>query len=130
MKLIVKDRGVGKTHMLVQVSYITGYPIVCFNNASARYIKEMAEKLGANIPEPISVDELRKGNSKSKRGYDKVLVDDINVFITKALQEYLGVDEIVAATCSPYYTEEEWDKWEECADKHERPNIYNVMLDL
>lgn len=130
MKLIVKDRGVGKTCMLIQTSSITGYPIACMNEAAIRFLKEKAALLGVNIPEPISFDELHKGDANGKQKYDKILVDDINVVFNKIIKDYFGGKEVVAATCSPYYTEEEWHKWEECVKKHERPNIYNVTLDL
>lgn len=130
MKLIVKDRGAGKTCMLIQTSAITGYPIACINKSEVRFLKEKAEMLGVNIPEPISFDELHNGSANGKPEYDKILVDNIDAVLNKIIKDYFGVEEVVAATCSPYYTEEEWHKWEECAKRHERPNIYNVTLDL
>lgn len=129
MKLIVKDRGVGKTYELMYTSSVTGYPIVCYSKEEAKWLKEKANLHGIDIPDPIGIEELRNEHI-DKRVRDRVLVDDVQFFLEDALSRYLGVREVVAATCSPNYTKEEWDKWNECADKHERPNIYNVMLDL
>ena len=54
MKMIVKDRAMGKTTQLVYISAFTGYPIVVPCEAMIVPTKEIAKKLGCNIPEPVT----------------------------------------------------------------------------
>ena len=129
MKLIVKDRGAGKTHTLIQTSAVTGYPIVCFNNLQASQVKEKAELLGFDIPDPISIRQLRNENISTQMR-DKVLVDDVQMIIDYALAEYLGVKEVVAATCTPFYSKHDWEKWDAAVSNNETPHIYDTVLNL
>lgn len=101
MQLIVKDRGAGKTHILIQISAVTGYPIVCFDDYQAGWTKEKAELLGLDIPDPISIRQLRNENIGTQMR-DKVLVDDVQMIIGSAIAEHLGVKEVVAATFTPF----------------------------
>lgn len=101
MQLIVKDRGACKTHMLIQISAVTGYPIVCFDDYQASWTKEKAELLGLDIPDPISIRQLRNENIGTQMR-DKVLVDDVQMIIGPAIAEHLGVKEVVAATFTPF----------------------------
>lgn len=45
MKLIIKDRGMGKTTQLIHISEATGYPIVAAYKTTIGHIKSMAKKL-------------------------------------------------------------------------------------
>lgn len=129
MQLIVKDRGAGKTHMLIQTSAATGYPIVCFSDFQASLVKERAELLGLDIPDPISIKQLRNENISTQM-LDKVLVDDVQMIIYYALAEYLGVKEVVAATCTPFYSKNDWEKWDAAVSNNETPHIYDTVLNL
>ena len=129
MQLIVKDRGAGKTHMLIQTSAVTGYPIVCFSEFQASLVKEKAELLGLDIPDPISIKQLRNENISTQMR-DKVLVDDVQMIIDYALAEYLGVKKVVEATCTPFYSKDDWDKWYAAVTNHEFPHIYDTVLNL
>ena len=73
MKKYIMARGAGKTTGLIWQSSLTGYPIVCATNQSVNHIKDMANRLGIKIPEPISAFTIAM-----QRGveYDKVLVDN------------------------------------------------------
>ena len=101
MKLIIKDRGMGKTTQLIHISEVTGYPIAA------------AKKLGCNIPEPILVSDITSGKIR----YDNILVDEITLdrVLKKALNNYFNSN-VVACTCSPdinieaYYNNEELPK--------------------
>ena len=129
MKLIVKDRGAGKTHMLIQTSAVTGYPIVCFSDFQASLVKEKAGLLGLDIPDPISIKQLRNENISTQMR-DKVLVDDIQTTIGAAIAEYLGVKKVVAATCTPFYSKNDWEKWDAAVSNNEIPHIYDTVLNL
>lgn len=94
MKLIDRERGSGKTTKLIYTSEITGYPIVAESNQSIEYIKRQARELGANIPNPMTVKEMR-----SIRGirFDRILLDEGFSIIEEALKTYFGV-EVAAVT--------------------------------
>lgn len=108
MKLMIMDRGMGKTTKLIHVSEVTGYPIVVSTHASVENIKHQAKKLNCKIPEPIVVTDIPLGKLRGQRGYENVLVDEVclNGLLKNALNSYLGCN-VVACTCSPDYTREE-----------------------
>lgn len=45
MKLIIKDRGMGKTTQLIHISEATGYPIVVAYKTTIGHIKSTAKNL-------------------------------------------------------------------------------------
>lgn len=95
VNLISRGRGKGKTHDLIITSAITGYPIVCMNEGHANYTKQMAETMGYKIPDPISAERLKGWGAM----YKNVLVDDLEYWLSKALDAYFGTH-VVAATMS------------------------------
>lgn len=108
MKLIIKDRGMGKTTQLIHTSEITGYPIVASTEAIVNDIKKQAERIGCKIPEPMSANELLHNKAVGRHEYENILVDEvcINGLLQKALNQYFGRN-VIACTCSPDYTWEE-----------------------
>lgn len=56
MKLIVKDRGMGKTIELIHASEVTGYPTAVSTEMHRRCIIDKAKEFKCNIPEPISIE--------------------------------------------------------------------------
>lgn len=67
MKHVIRPRQGGKSTELIRRSAGLCYPIICRDQAQARWLKEQAKKLGLEIPEPISADYVIKGirNGKS-----------------------------------------------------------------
>lgn len=108
MKLIIKDRGMGKTTQLIHTSEVTGYPIVASTEAIVNEIKKQAERIGCKIPEPMTVQELLHGKARGRHGYENILVDEVCIdgVLQKALNQYFGCN-VMACTCSPDYTWEE-----------------------
>lgn len=99
MKLLVKDRGTGKTTGLIYTSEATGYPIVTSSKIQAHYIKDNAEKMGCLIPEPLTVEEVR--SSHVLRGRDnKILFDNVETILSAALNAYLDANIICATMTS------------------------------
>lgn len=99
MKLIIKDRGMGKTTQLIHISEATGYPIVVAYKTMIDNIKSTATKLGCKIPEPVLISDMATGKTQ----YDNILVDEValNGVLKKALNNYFNSN-VVACTCSPY----------------------------
>ena len=74
MKIIRADRGQGKTTKLVKMSNKEWKYIVCKDTQRVDVIVDLANKLGLDIPYPITIREL----SISQGSYIKsVLIDDI-----------------------------------------------------
>ncbi len=95
VNLITRGRQRGKTHDLIIASVITGYPIVCMDEGRANYTKRTAEAMGYKIPDPISAERLKHW----KGMYENVLVDDLEYWLSNALDSYFGTH-VVAATIS------------------------------
>ncbi len=100
MKLIVKGRGSGKTTRLIYASEVTGIPIATSTRVNAEHIKDMAERMGCNIPEPTTYRDLASNCYLGSTKYDSVLADDVDSIIQKALDSYLNCH-VVAATMTP-----------------------------
>lgn len=74
MKIIRADRGQGKTTKLVKMSNKEWKYIVCKDTQRVDVIVDVADKLGLDIPYPITIREL----PISQGSYIKsVLIDDI-----------------------------------------------------
>lgn len=93
MRLLIKDRGKGKTTGLIYASEATGYPIATGNEVMVDHIKQMAKEMNCNIPEPITFYELKKLRDNS---YSTVLLDEVTCILEDALSEYLGTNVICA----------------------------------
>ncbi len=89
MLYICKPRGSNKTTCLCYLSDATKAPIVTHSEVQKKYIIDLAESLFLDIPDPITVNELRE--KKSKINYSEVLIDNAEDIIEKALIEYLSV---------------------------------------
>lgn len=90
MRILIKDRGTGKTTGLIYASEATGYPIATGNENMVSNIKHLAEEMGCNIPEPATFWELQNGRCKGNRLYDTVLIDEVECILEDALSQYLG----------------------------------------
>lgn len=112
--LSLGGRQTGKTHDLIVTSNATGKYIVCRDRQHAHYIAQKAEKMGMNIPFPITYAELPIVNGSF---IEDVLVDDL-----VSLAEYFIKRPIVGATIdtelfnvvekAPYHEGEEFNPQE------------------
>ena len=74
MKIIRADRGQGKTAKIVKISNKEWKYIVCKDTQRVDVIVDVANKLGLDIPYPITIREL----PISQGSYiESVLIDDI-----------------------------------------------------
>ena len=90
MNIIYGDRNSEKTSMLIITSAVMGIPIICPNQCSAATIQDKAITLGVNIPKPIV-------HRQGRFYIGSVLLDDANLYVEKALEEYFGAN-IAACT--------------------------------
>ena len=91
MKIIQGGRGSGKTYTLVQLSHLSCYPIMTRNRCSKKYIQMMADQLGLTIPEPI-VFRSKQDTRGKLLPTDKVLVDDLDGWLSDIVSDILHVD--------------------------------------
>lgn len=89
MKLIIKNRGGGKTYDLIKISASTGIPIV---SPHPEYVNEMARSLGIDIPALLSPLGLMRYNGSGREVY----IDELDA----VFQMLFGVG-ISAATITP-----------------------------
>lgn len=83
MNIIYGERCSGKTTMLVITSAVMNIPIICRTRANAKIIQDVAAELGVNIPKP-------RVHERENRYDDIVLLDDAELFIQDALENYIG----------------------------------------
>ena len=100
MKLIVRGRGQGKTARLIYASEVTGIPIATFSKKNIEYIKDMAKRMGCDIPEPVTYHDLASNNYLGSTKYESVLADDVDSILQRALDSYLN-SHVVCATMTP-----------------------------
>ena len=98
MRFINKRRGSGKTTMLINSAYTTGYPIIVPTLAYKNFIIEKSKDMNCNNIEVYTIKEweiIRKNKPVS----DKVYVDEVESLLRQVLNEHLHA-EVVAATLS------------------------------
>lgn len=96
MKIIQGGRGSSKTYTLVQLSHLSGYPIMARSIRSKKYIQTMADQLGLTIPEPI-VFRSKQDTRGKLLPTDKVFVDDLDGWLSDIVSDYFG-STVTAAT--------------------------------
>ena len=97
MKIIRLDRGHGKTYFLVKRSTRMEYPILCYSEFQAKYIKDIARDLKLKIPEPIVVRKSNLDNVfRGRKFKQKYLIDDVDIFLSSLLDESI---ECVTTSC-------------------------------
>jgi hypothetical protein len=87
MDILNLGRGKGKTTYLLMKSHMTQIPILTATISSKDYIKIEAERIGLDIPEPLSVKDLVGDNSRGKIKPYRLLVDEMPA----VLQAVLGI---------------------------------------
>lgn len=101
LKLLIKERGAGKTTGLIYASEVTGYPIVVLYQAYANEIRKQADSLGVLIPEPLTFDQAKQ-SGRSLPEY--ILIDEVQVVLSEALDNYMGTH-VAGATMTNIITD-------------------------
>ena len=87
MKIINLDRGQGKTTELVKISNKEWKYIVCKDQQRLDIIMDVAERLGLDIPFPITIKEL----PLKSRFIESVLIDDIEDVLSTLIGKQVDV---------------------------------------
>lgn len=86
MKILLGNRGCGKTSKLIKVSANENKHIICSSKERCNFIERQAKLMRLEIPKPLTIDEVStlgyKRFARNKRGY---LVDDFETVLEKAL---------------------------------------------
>ena len=86
MRVILKPRQCGKTTDLIQISAITGIPILALNRGRAVCIERRAYELGVLIPKPVVFTKTAIQPQDGRRHEIKdVLVDDADALLEEIL---------------------------------------------
>lgn len=86
MKIVIEERGKGKTTHLIKMSNKMSVPILTADNESRKYIKELASQMDIQILEPITIFEIEHEKTRGlKFANNNILVDDIDIIISKQL---------------------------------------------
>lgn len=92
MKVYDMKRGTGKTTYLIYLSNLLNIPILCHGAAHSEAIRERAQAMRLEIPNPIYVGK--------SRGYkpDAVLIDELELVLQSLLNKDGLNTKVVAAT--------------------------------
>lgn len=94
--IYTSGRQQGKTTTLIMESAKHGYTIVCPTIVQARYLIEMAEKLGVKIPEPITcgrmLEEIQYSRHDSEKR-KKYVIDELQTILHQLGVEAATIDE-------------------------------------
>ena len=94
MRFINMARRSGKTTLLINTAYATGYPIIVRDSARAKVIIDQAKSLGLDIKVFSYLDWIN-----SHYHDNKILIDEASDLITDALSSLLKA-EVIACTFS------------------------------
>ena len=101
MRVINKARGKGKTTGLLYTSSIMNIPILTFNKENCDILKQNADRLGLEIPEPIAVTDLYHAEGKIKTlTTNDVLVDETLAVLENILKHF-GVNPVAVTLTAP-----------------------------
>lgn len=92
-----QKRDSGKTARLIYISDYTRYPILVSNLLRKRTILEMSKSLLCDIPEPITVEELRMCPTIGKN----ILCDEETSVFSEVMSRYFGASVVVSTDTQP-----------------------------
>lgn len=102
MKLILKNRGAGKTMDLIKESIETHAYIACMNRQECYRVHQVALASGFSMPFPLTHDDVIN-HRFSGRGVKAILIDDVESFI----QRVIGIGSTPVKTITFTCNEEE-----------------------
>ena len=94
-RIILKERGKGKSTGLLYTSEATGYRIICYTRKQCEYLKNMAKELNLKIPDPMDLKTYM--DIKGHMIDSGILIDDLDACLDKILRDYFKID-VIAVT--------------------------------
>jgi len=91
IKQIIRPRQTGKTRELIKKSAEMGYPIICKSKSICKLLKQKAEKLNLEIPDPISIDDVLNNKHNHDTSYNRVLVDDAEFILDMLINRHVAI---------------------------------------
>lgn len=91
MEMIFMKRGEGKTTKLICMSYLNKIPIVVSNLKQAEYIKNKANSMGLEIPDPIGANINSLSEHLLGTGIKEVYVDNAEFMFKNLFEETFRV---------------------------------------
>jgi hypothetical protein len=88
--------------MLINTAHITGYPIVVYDEARARCVIEQAKKMGIMDIEVMTVRGAVEFINKGMKHNKSILIDEAEVIINEALNNYFHADVVACTFSIPY----------------------------
>ena len=99
MKIILEPRRSGKTTKLINMSAETGAYIVCHTKADTDRVWDIAQKMGKNIPYPISASDFLSRRYHPE-GVRSLLIDNADLILQAISQ--VPIDAISLTYSSEY----------------------------
>lgn len=97
MKIINRERGTGKTSIILSTAHATGTPIVTLSLTRKSVLEQKAREAGFSDVKVFEMNQFIDENKKDT--YDEILIDDAEQIIEEVFKRYLGVG-IVSMTIS------------------------------
>lgn len=89
--LIIKPRQSGKTTELIKESNKHWTYIICANEKRKQYIVDVANRLGVDIPNPITANEVLASKGLQSPWIKEVLVDDLGDVLSALINKHVAV---------------------------------------
>lgn len=100
MEIYDVPRGCGKSTKCILDSAETGYPIICANNNSKKYILDKARELNKEIEVYTCQEYLDSGYCRGHKKAEKIIIDELPMVLNK-----IFATEVEFATMSCSYPE-------------------------
>lgn len=124
MKIINLGRQQGKTTRLLYASEFNDIPILCATYQQKHYLMDMAKELRLNIPEPIYVGEISKGDSVM----DKDILIDEAPWVLQMLLKNMGMrGDVKAITLTSDEKVEDCNEYINKLVKDYKKNVNNTL---
>lgn len=91
MKIIIGERGKGKTTELIKLSHKRQYAIICHNQQEKLRILTEADKLNLLILTPITIDELLKKEYRGRKTVPKGFLIDNLESLFQNISPYIAI---------------------------------------
>lgn len=90
MQIYISGRQFGKTTMLIKESARTGATIAVANYQMAQHVLFLAERMGLDIPQPVTYAEIFKTHRENKT--KRYLVDELQMMLRQLNIDICTVD--------------------------------------